>query len=153
MEITKKISLPCSSTVVWQWITEFDKIQKWNPTVLQEEILSSGQPGPGFKSKILLKEGKKELWYDSEITDYTPEKSLHMVLRGGNLGSAPMYLDYEIKEEMGKTELTYYNRWQPKGLMMKLLHPMIKKMADKNAGEVMRLLKNHIEKEVTSINS
>ena len=145
MIINKSILLNCNPEKLWQWITEFDLIQEWNTTLIKEEVNSEDEPGPGFKSKVLIREGKKEIWYESEILEYESEKKLIMMLKGGNLGKSPMKLEYQIKSHPNGTELSYTNTWKPSELMLKLLHPLIKKMATKNMEGVLSTLKTKIE--------
>ncbi len=131
--------------MLWEWLTDFNKLQKWNKSIVEEELISSGEVGIGFVTKVLIKEGKKNIWYENEILKYEPNKALSIALKGGSLGKSPMIVDYMIKENNGLSELSYSCTWKPVGFLLWLLHPIIKKMANKNVDDVLIELKKQIE--------
>jgi hypothetical protein len=120
-------------------------MKKWNPTIVSEEATSSGEPGVGFKSKVMIKEGSNINEYDSEISSYLPGQQLGIILRGASLGKGPMKVDYYLLEEKGETVLRYESRWEPHGIMLKLMSPIITIMARKNVDDVMGRLKKLAE--------
>ncbi|MHA7058362.1 hypothetical protein ACWGOQ_0014155 [Aquimarina sp. M1] len=99
----------------------------------------------GFISKVLINEGGKEIWYENEIKDYNPSKYLSVILKGGNLGKSPMLVKYELIEKTGVVRLEYTCSWEPKEIFLKIIHPIIKKTANKNAEKVLSELKKQIE--------
>jgi len=145
MIITRKIKLKTSKSELWAYLTEFEKLQKWNTSIMKEEELSERPVTKGFTSKILIKEGKKEVWYGSEILDYQENKKLNISLSGGNLGKSPMNIEYQITEKENYTELFYESKWKPAGLLLKLMHPLIKSMSNKNIDGSLTKLKEEIE--------
>jgi carbon monoxide dehydrogenase subunit G len=147
MDINKSISLKCRPEELWAWLTEFGKLQKWNSTILEEQHISTGEVKAGYITRVLIKEGKEKIWYENEILNYQPYKLLKISLKGGNLGKAPMYIDYEIIDNQDRVELVYKSSWKPIGFMLKLMYPVIKKMANKNVDEVLAALKNQIERQ------
>jgi len=146
MEIEKMVQIKCKENELWQWLTEFDKIQKWNKSIQQEVLISKGEIKKGFLSKILIKEGKKDIWYESEILEYQPLKYLKISLKGGNLGKSPMIIEYRISLHNSKLILLYKTKWKAVGFLLQLFSPLIKKMSIKNIETTLSELKRQIEK-------
>lgn len=146
MNISRSVKIDCTKEKLWSWLTAFEKLKKWNKTILREEHLSSGEAKEGFLSKVLIREGKKEIWYNSEIMKYEAGKHLSIALSGGTLGKYPMTVDYDIIEVGHQSELTLNSHWKPSGFFLKLFYPLIKIKAAKNTEEVLFALKQQIEK-------
>ena len=145
MYILKKTHIKTSPEQLWDLLTETEKMKRWNPTIISEEPLSSGEPGVGFKSIVRIKEGSSINEYENEISSYDPVNHLGIMLRGGNLGQGPMNVDYHLIELTDGTELTYESRWEPYGIMLKLMSPLITMMARRNVEDVMGRLKKLAE--------
>jgi len=146
MNITKSIKVNCTKEELWPWLIEFEKIQKWNTTILKEELISTGKTEKGLTSKILIREGKRDIWYNNEILEYEPGKLLSIKLSGGSLGKHPMVVDYEIHEKEDQLEVVLKSHWKPSGIMLYLFYPLIKIKSVKNTEEVLKALKQQIEK-------
>ena len=150
MLITKTVQINASPELIWEMLTDLKQIKRWNTTVISDEPLSPGPPHVGQISKMMLKEGSKAVEYESEISHYQPTSQLSMILRGGNLGKGPMYLDYQLSANETGTMMNYESKWEPHGFTLKLMAPIINKMAQKNATEVLNQLKVVTEQEVKS---
>ena len=145
MEISKSVTLKTTPDNLWIWLTEMDKLQQWNPSIVKEELISDGPARSGFLSKMLLKEGNKEVWYDSEILTYQPTDLLIIQLSGGSLGKSPMRVEYELKNLGEKVQLTYRNFWKPVGFFLWLMHPIIKSVSAKSIETSLGRLKECID--------
>ena len=145
MHITHEYTLNVSQDRLWELLTEFDEMQKWSSSVLSDTPITDGEPRPGFKTKMLISEGKSEVEYESELLAYDPKTHLVLQLRGGNLGKGPMTLTYDLIPEGDQTRLRYQTDWPPVGVMMKLMHPLITKMSRKNVAEQMERLRKVAE--------
>jgi len=145
MTIKKSILINSKLDELWAYLTEFERIRKWNPSMLSEEIVTQGKVEKGFLSKVLIKEGKRENWYESEILEYQIHDKVMIALKGKNLGKSPMYISYQIKEFKDQLELNYECNWKPVGFILRLLHPIIKSMSDKNAKSCLEALKSQLE--------
>lgn len=145
MVIKRTILINTTPEEAWTWLTDFEKLRQWNPSMLREEVISTGEVIPGFKSRILIKEGKKEDWYDNEIIEYQPCTFLSISLEGGNLGKSPLVVDYSISREEQGIRLDYESRWTAIGLMFKLMVPIISRIANKNATKCLQDLKACVE--------
>jgi len=147
MNISKSIRINCTKEELWLWLTELEKLKKWNPKIITEEQISTGNPQKGFKSKVLIQEGKKEIWYDNEIIEYQPDELLIITLSGGYLGKYPMTVTYEIDGNDNQLELKYNSKWKPSGILLRLFYPLIKIKATQNTVELLNELKEQIEKQ------
>ncbi|GEM_PF-3593497 len=145
MIIKKSLILESTDEKVWNYLTKFDRIQKWNECLLEHQKVSIGEPGPGYQSRILMQEGRKNVWYNEEILEYHSQKLLKIKLSGGSLGKAPMIITYELSEIEDGVQLDYTSHWEPKGLMYKLLHGMIESASEKKVEKDLQALKNKVE--------
>lgn len=146
MKIIQTIDIALSPKKLWPLLTLFEEIQKWTPSLIEEEILSTGTPGPGFQTKLKILEGGQFSYYDSEILTYAPHQDLSIQLSGGNLGKNPMIVTYQMTATDFGTRLTYTSTWQPAGIGLKLLSPIITKVSKKNAAQQMANLKTVAER-------
>ena len=94
-----------------------------------------------------IKEGSKIVEYESELAASQPTEHLGIILRGGNLGDGPMHVDYFLSPSETGTIVTYKARWEPHGLMLKLMTPLLTKMSQRNASDAMNQLKSLAESE------
>ncbi len=145
MNIKKTNTFNCDAAELWSWLVEFEKIKKWNCSIIDKQDVSTGQASPGFKSKMLLKEGKKSVWYDSEILEYNPPSNLKMELRGGSLGKSPMFVEHHLKQNGGQVTHEYVVNWEPKGFLLKLFHKSIAKASSKNMDNEIITLRENLE--------
>lgn len=118
---------------------------KWNDSVLEAKKISSGEIRNGFKSKVLIQEGKKSEWYDEEIIEYSPFDKLAFQLKGKSLGKLPMMIVYKLAEVDGGVKISLDIEWLPSGFMLKLLHRIIEIMANKNVDADLNKLKVYLE--------
>jgi len=146
MNITKSIQINCTKEELWPWLIEFEKIQKWNTTILKEKLISTEKTEKGQTSEILIREGKREIWYNNEIIEYEPGKLLSIKLSGGSLGKHPMFVDYKIHQKEGQLEVLLESHWKPSGILLYLFYPLIKMKSAKNTEEVLMALKQQVEK-------
>lgn len=141
MDISHTVHISATPEKLWHTLTVFDEMQKWTSSLISEEVISSGDPGPGFISKMTILEGGKAVIYDSEIVTYEPTTRLGIILRGGSLGNGPMSVDYTLTPTDDSTRVDYRTQWQPQGILLKLMSPMITKMSRKNVQAQMANLK------------
>ena len=145
MKLSRSISIQASPEEIWESITQLEQIRKWNTSVLKNERISDGDIQAGFLSKTLIQEGKKEVWYDEEILEYTPHTKLRLKLSGGNLGKNPMQIAYELNDNHDQTKVVSTIEWHPSGIILKLLHRVIEKASTKSLENDLENLKNYLE--------
>lgn len=144
MRIDKTILIDANPDKIWPWLIEFDKLSQWNKGMIEEKKISEGTPGVGFISTIAIKEGGKINWYENEIIEWIPNERLVILLRGKNLGKNPMHVSYDLSLVEEGTQLHYVSTWSPHGFMLKLLHPIIKMVANNNANKCIAKLALHM---------
>lgn len=145
MQFERTITIRSSPEIVWDHLTDFKKAKSWNDCLIENKQISEGNIGKGFISKTLIKEGKKNVWYEEEIVDFIPFKKIKLKLSGKNLGKNPMFTTYHLKKIEKEIVLTQSLEWNPSGILLKLLHRLIEKMSIKNVEGDLRKLKAHLE--------
>lgn len=146
MIIKKEIQIKCTAEQFWAYIIELKKMQEWNVCLLESENISSGNLREGFKSKILMQEGKKSVWYENEILEYNPHSLLKTSLKGGNLGKSEMIIQYKIVPLAEGIKVSYNNSWEPKGFFMKIFSKKIFSSMEKSATKDLQEIKSKAEK-------
>ena len=147
MRITRSIGVACSRDRMWFLLTDVEQIQRWVAEILDQEDLTDGPIGPGTRSRVLVREGSKEVWYDHEILMYDEPDHLEFQLAGGSLGAGPMTVGYRVTGEDGRLAVHYRADWKPHGLVLTFMTPLITIMASRNARGAMERLKELAESE------
>lgn len=146
MNLTKEVEIRADLNSVWEAITDIDSMKEWNPSVVSDvpvdEMVS---PGTGFKSTLTLIENGKTNTYDSEITAYGVGERVDLILKGGNLGDGPMEISHRLNSKGDITVLTQTVSWEPAGLMLKLLSPLITRMSAKKVEQDLLAIKDYAE--------
>lgn len=145
MNFSRTINIQKTPEKIWDSLVQFEKICKWNSCVLETKKISTGKMREWFQSRSLIKEGKKSVWYEEEILIFTPYTRLKIKLSGDGLGKDPMFLEYELNETSGKTEVIQTIEWKPSGFFFKLFHGIIEKMSIKDTEKVLHSLKIYLE--------
>ena len=141
MFISETVHINASPERLWELMTEVEQIKRWTPSLVSEDPLSPDPAKVGALSIMKIKEGSKIVEYESELAAFQPTNHLGIILRGGNLGDGPMHVDYFMSPGENCTIVTYEARWEPHGLMLKLMTPLLTKMSQRNAREAMHQLK------------
>ena len=147
MHITKTVQIAAPPELIWELLTDIEQMKQWTPSLVSDEPLSDGPAQVGHISKMKIKEGDKVVDYESEIASYEPTSHLGIVLRGGSLGKGPMFVDYHMSKNDAGITMHYESKWQPHGIALKLMSPIITKMAQRNATNAMNQLKTYAEQE------
>ena len=145
MKITSTVDIACTRDRVWRLLTEPERIREWNTDLIRDETLTEGPVGVGTKSRMLIREGAKEVWYDGEILEYQQPEVLTMQLTGGSLGSGPMTIRYGVSGTDGALTVRFDSDWTAHGLVLRLMEPLIALMARRNAKGAMHRLKEVAE--------
>ena len=140
MHIEQKIETRTSPESLWTLLTEPEQVKRWIPELISDEPITPGPEGVGMKTRMRLKEGSKVVEYGSEITAFDREDYLELRLTGGSLGAGPMVVGYRLLPGDQGTGLHYTSTWQPYGLILRLLSPLITFMAKKNTRAQLRRL-------------
>lgn len=145
MNFEKNTTINNTPQKVWEHLTEFKKMQKWNDCLLENHNISSGEIKKGFRSKTLMKEGKKAVWYEDELIKFEPCTLLVFKLEGKSLGKKPMVVSYNLSESGKGVKVSQKIEWSPSGLLLKLFHGTIEKMSKKKVEDDLNKLKQYLE--------
>ena len=52
---------------MWFLLTDLEQLKRWNTDIISDEPLTEGPPGPGTRSRVLIREGSKTVEYENEI--------------------------------------------------------------------------------------
>lgn len=138
MHIDFEIDIPETPATLWHWLTEPEAIQRWMPSIERDEPLTPGPPGVGTKTRMTLREGKRSVVYETELTTYDEHRELALDMRGGSLGTSPMHVRYRLDGHGQRTRLHYTADWRPKELGLRLMSPLIRIAAGRNARASLR---------------
>lgn len=125
MNSSFKRQIDTDAETLWQLLTDPDHTRHWMPEVESIQPRDPMAGGVGTISDMKIREGKKLVDYEEEITAWTPGAHLGLVLRGGNLGDSPMQLDYRLQPTQDGVELQYTGQWAPTEWHLRLLGPLI----------------------------
>ncbi len=145
MKLTHTVAIDSSQETLWPLLTESEEIQRWNRDIVSDEPLTPGPPQVGARARLKIREGSRVADYESEITAIEPQRLLELELRGGSLGANPMYLSYCLTPAGRKTTLYYTVNWKPKGLMLRLMTPLLRVLSRRNIRVAMTRLKELAE--------
>ncbi|MEM7355617.1 MAG: SRPBCC family protein [Acidobacteriota bacterium] len=132
MRIEHSIETRATPESLWNLLTDPEQIKQWIPELISDEPTTPGQEGVGTKTRMRLKEGSKIVEYSSEITTFTPPQRLGLRLTGGHLGASPMEVEYRFSQVERGTAVHYTSTWQPRGLLLRLLSPLLTAVSKRN---------------------
>ena len=147
MNTESSVVLRTTADELWPLLVEPGNIQLWNPDIVSHEPLTSGPPGVGSRSAVRIREGSRLVEYESEVLTFEPGKLLVIQLTGGSLGAGPMVVSYAITPADDHVTLRMTGRWEPVGLLLRLLAPLIGFMGKRNSRVAMQRLKRLAEGE------
>ena len=148
MDICKHILIAVPADDIWPLITELDQIIKWNQSIVSSVAVSDGPIQKGFRSRLVLKEGNREVEYQEEVLSYEYLKAVEIQMSGGSLGKNPMNVRYDLVSEGNGTSVTQRCTWKPSGLLLHLVAPIIAKSSAKSLEDNLVKLKKYAEAKV-----
>lgn len=144
MHIEFETAIDAPQERVWALLTTPERVKEWAKNV--EDIThQTGEPGAvGSTSISKVSEGGKVNDYLETVLQIEDGHSITISMDGGNLGAHAMRVKYDLRSIDGATNLLYTADWKPSG-WMKILAPMIKKLATRGAVASMGSLKDLAE--------
>ena len=140
MNIKRRIEIGKTPADLWPWLTETERIQRWNTDVVSDEPTTPGPAAVGMRTHMKVREGSRVVDYETVLTVYDPEKAVALEMRGGSLGANPMLVSYLLRPVGQGSELIFTSAWQPQGILLRLMSPLIGVMArSKIRGTLSRL--------------
>ena len=119
MDIQNCIVIGAPPQNIWPLVTELDQIKRWNQSIVSSEAVSTGAVQEGFRSRLVLREGSREVEYDEEILVFKSPSTVEVQMSGGSLGKNPMVVRYDLRSDGDKTNLDQRCTWAPNGLMLR----------------------------------
>ena len=135
------IEIAAAPETIWFLITDREKTMQWNPDILSIEPRTPGPPVVGLVSDTKIKEGSRVVDYEGEITAFQPPAYLELRLTGGSLGASPMVVGYRLTPTTDGTSVCFTGAWQARGIVLRLLAPLLAILGRRNATVAMGRLK------------
>ncbi|MDH3732690.1 MAG: SRPBCC family protein [Gemmatimonadota bacterium] len=145
MKITRSVTIDTTRERLWFFLTDQEAIKRWNTDIISDEVLTEGPLGVGTRSRIMIREGSREVEYANEIIEYDEPDRLSIRLTGGSLGDGPMTIHYVVSGSNGALDVRFDSDWEAHGVVLKLLSPLLTLMGRRNARRVMSRLKEVAE--------
>ncbi|MGJ8530342.1 SRPBCC family protein [Maritalea sp.] len=148
MDLRNRIAIDAPPHIIWPLITKLDQIKRWNQSIVSSEAVSAGSVQEGFRSRLMLKEGSREVEYEEEILVFEPPSTVEVQMSGGSLGKTPMVVRYDLSSEGDKTSLEQRCTWTPGGLMLRLMAGIISQSSARALDENLVQIKSVAEADV-----
>ena len=108
MRITCRHEFNCPPAELWPYLEEPGKIRLWMKGVEENVATSDGPTRPGSTFRMSIREGRRLVIYEGEITAYNPNRLLGLRLRGGCLRpDSIMHVEYRLTDLGERTQLDY----------------------------------------------
>ncbi len=138
----------CAPETLWAHIDEPDKQKLWMKGLLSNEPASPGPRGVGSTFRMCIREGRKAVDYDGEVTAHDAPRHLEVVLRGGNFPKGmKIRIEYRLTQQGPQTRLEYV--CEPEmpnaGLLMKLMFVVFRLFGRMQLRGFMRALRKQVE--------
>lgn len=134
---------------LWAYLEDPDKIRQWMIGVVEDRPTSEGPTRVGSTFEMDIREGRKVVTYQGEVTKHEPPRLMGVKLVGG-CGKKPMtmHADYELTDlGAGRTRLDYACRAElPQGVLWKLMAPLFRLMGRGMIKKFMRNLRGLVER-------
>lgn len=147
MPKTYTYEFDCTPEHLFPYLTEDEKMVEWLPNVTRMEPITEGPVGVGEKSKVWIKQGKKEHEHISEVTAYEPNRRIQIDLTGGCFkGKTTMSPNYVLSErgEDGTT-LAYTCQVKTDSMSTKIICAMFQPFMKGYVNKMMKTLKEQAE--------
>ena len=128
MHVHRRVEIACTAQALWRCLADPGIVKQWVPGVV--EIVPEPGPGPGegldAASTMRIREGGKIASYRSVVTRWEPDRAIGIRMSGGSFAPG-MHMDvtYEIAERTGACVLDYDVTCELKGVLYKLMAPLI----------------------------
>jgi carbon monoxide dehydrogenase subunit G len=134
MHVHRQVEIACRPEALWKCLVDPQMLKQWIPGLV--EIVP--EPGPtegvGAASTMRLREGGKVAAYRDVVTRWEPGTAIATRLTGGALAPG-MHMDatYVITARAGACVLDYDVTCELKGIVYRLMAPLVWAMARANA--------------------
>jgi uncharacterized protein YndB with AHSA1/START domain len=145
MSNTYSIDIDAPPARVFKWIYDADLNRQWLPNLVEVEVLKKEPQGLGSRFRQVYMENGRRMEMTGTVTGYEQDRYLACEITGPFL----LNVDYRLDDLGGRTRVTQHSEIQFRSFAMKLLgalmKPLMRKMAEKNAGASFGKLKQLVE--------
>ena len=130
---------------IWAVLSDLAALERYDPTVLKSELLSTEKTGIGAKRKVYMKDGKN--WFEEKVTVWQPNCALTIQLTNCTFPIKRLKHSYSFSSVANGTLVKQVMEYEVKfGLLGKLMDwLMIRKQSDKGIKLFMAGLKKIVE--------
>ena len=143
--IRNEITINAGIDTVWAILSDLERLDQYDPTVMKSTLVSSEKKGIGAKRKVLMLDGKN--WFEEKITVFQHADSLTYELTDCSFPIKWLKHSYTFEEVNGQTKVIQVMEYTVKfGLLGKLLDfMMIRKQSDDGIKKFFAGLKSYAE--------
>lgn len=143
--IHNEIIINASVEKVWTMLTDLELLDKYDPTVMNSNLVSTEKTGIGAKRKVLMLDGKN--WFDEKVTVFEPNEALTYQLTDCSFPIKGLQHSYSFEKIGKQTKVKQVMEYTVKfGLLGKLLDAMmIRKQSDTGIKKFFAGLKSYAE--------
>ncbi|MBS1689044.1 MAG: SRPBCC family protein [Bacteroidetes bacterium] len=144
--LKNEIAINAPVEKIWAVLSDLPLLEKYDPTVLKSELVSTETSGIGAKRKVYMKDGKN--WFEEKITIWQPNESLTIQLTNCTFPISGLAHSYSFSTNGNNTIVRQVMKYEVKyGVLGKIMDwLMIKKQSDKGIKLFMSGLKNIVER-------
>jgi uncharacterized protein YndB with AHSA1/START domain len=147
MRIQRSIDIPASPDKIWPFLVEPDKIQKWFTLLRKFEYTGIKQGGVGSTFYYEEKSGPQLMKLNYVVTEWVDNKRLVFVLTSG-----PLKKDSQVWSLEAITSGSRFTMTEDveiaRGIIDRIITPILKGMIGKNIEKIQHNLKELIEAQV-----
>jgi ribosome-associated toxin RatA of RatAB toxin-antitoxin module len=140
-----EIAINASPDKVWSVLTDITALEKYDPTVLGSDLVSTNRNGIGATRKVRMKDGKN--WFVEKVTGWEQGKALSFQLTDCSFPINSLSHSYSFSSDGTGTTVRQVMTYEVKfGMLGKFMDRlMIRKQTDKGIKLFMGGLKNFVE--------
>ena len=131
---------------IWAVLSDLPLLEKYDPTVLKSELVSTEASGIGAKRKVYMKDGKN--WFEEKVTLWQPNEALTIRLTNCTFPINGLQHSYSFSSIGNNTTVRQVMIYDVKfGVLGKIMDwLMIRKQSDKGIKLFMSGLKDIVER-------
>lgn len=143
--IKNEIAINAPVEKIWAVLSDLPLLEKYDPTVLKSELISTEKSGVGAKRKVYMNDGKN--WFEEKVTIWQPGEALTIQLTDCTFPIHSLNHSYSFSINGATTVVRQIMQYEVKyGLIGKIMDKMmIRKQSDKGIKLFMGGLKKIVE--------
>ncbi len=149
MQTVYSTLIDCTPEQLWPWLEEPDKQKQWMKGLLEKVSTSEEPTRVGSTFRMTIKEGRRVVEYEGEVTNYDLHHRLSIKFWGEMLRGVEIYVDYQLQDLGDRTRLDYLSTADTSeaGFFIKLMMPLYKIFGLVQLKSFMKTLKHLAEAE------